>query len=465
MSRFSSNLLIFLLIIAIQLSACQAQTANPPVSTIIGKNETFQPTVSPTTTPKPPTPDGLFVDTTQNLGTVSQYVYGTNYGPWIAVPAGMISEAKNAGMNIIRFPGGAWGDQNDLREYQIDTFMAFCQMLGAVPSISVRLHNGTPEQAAAMVTYANLTRKYGIKYWSIGNEPDLYSKEINANYDTPEYNRAWRSIALAMKAVDPTILLIGPEVSQFTANPENNKKDSSGRDWMAEFLKINGDIVDVVSIHRYPFPKNPAVSVAINDLRTNASEWTDILHYLKELIHENTGRNIPIAVTEFSTHYNKAIGGDATPDSLYAGIWLGDLLGRFISEDVLIANHWMLTSSGDQGGWGLIGRGELRPAYYAYQMYKMFGKQRYFSSSKDPDVNIYAAKNNPDILTIMVVNLANEDKTLPLNIGGVTSLINTQTWLLDDEHKAEFLSDSTISSNSQIKLPRQSITLYVMKLP
>ena len=31
-------------------------------------------------------------------------------------------------------------------------------------------------------------------------------------------------------------------------------RTSQGKDWMTEFLRANGDLVDIVSIHRYPFP-------------------------------------------------------------------------------------------------------------------------------------------------------------------------------------------------------------------
>ncbi len=417
---------------------------------------------TPNATLTPNIYDGLFVDPSQKLGSISPYVYGSNYGPWIAVPAGMIPDAKNAGIRIIRFPGGAWGDHNNLKEYQFDTFIPFCKLLGAIPSISVRLSGGSPEQAAAMVKFVNIDRKYGVKYWSIGNEPDLYTKEINTPYDTPEFNQAWRSIALAMKAVDPTISLIGPEISQFTAIPSQNKKDSAGRDWMTEFLKANGDIVDIVSIHRYPFPVNVSVSVTTDDLRANTKEWTSILKYLKSQIFKITGKNIPVAITEFSSHYNKAVGGDATPDSAYYAIWLGDLLGRFISQDVVIANQWMLTSSGDQGGWGLIGRGELRPSYYTYQMYKMFGNHLLFSSSSDPDVSVYAAETDDSTLTIMMINLSNETKIMPINIKGFKSF-SAYRWLLDKDHHAESLPALTVDNNSQVTLPGQSMMLYRIK--
>ncbi len=165
----------------------------------------------------------------------------------------------------------------------------------------------------------------------------------------------------------------------------------------------------------------------------------------------------------FNTHYNKAVGTDATPDSHYNAIWLADLLGRFISEDVLIANHWMLTSSGGQGGWGLIGRGELRPSYYTYQLYKMFGTQRVFSSSDVANLNVYAAKTESGALTVMLVNLNDEAQTVPLTLNGIAAPATAQVWRLDPTHNAEALPDLALTQTSAVELPGQSVTLLVIK--
>jgi hypothetical protein len=50
--------------------------------------------------------------------------------------------------------------------------------------------------------------------------------------------RIQEAIAEAMKAVDPTIKLMGPELHQWGASLNTTLKDSSGRDWMVEFLKL-----------------------------------------------------------------------------------------------------------------------------------------------------------------------------------------------------------------------------------
>lgn len=185
-------------------------------------------------------------------------------------------------------------------QYQIDLFMNFCKQVGAIPTVSVRLLDGTPQAAAELVRYINIEKKYGVLYWSIGNEPDLYEGRPNVDYDTVRFNQEWRAIAVAMKAVDPTILLLGPELhGTYTSNYATNPKDTAGRDWMTEFLKANGDRVDGITVHRYPMyaPGDPN-PVTVERLRQSTLEWGNIVTYLRDMIHRLTGRDLPMAFTE-----------------------------------------------------------------------------------------------------------------------------------------------------------------------
>lgn len=441
-----------LLCLGLCLVACNGEKVLTPAGTP-------PPTALPTFTPVPsPMPGGLYVDAGQPLGPISPFVYGSNYGPWVAVPAAMLPQAFESGVTIFRFPAGAWGDNNSLKNYQIDQFMTFIAQFGATASISVRLKESTPEIAAEWVRYVNLEKGYNIRYWSIGNEPTLYADELAEGYDTARFNQEWRAIAQAMKAVDPSILLLGPELHQFTADPAANPKDSSGRDWMTEFLRANGDLVDIIAIHRYPFPRNQA-NATIPDLRQNAREWDQIIPYLRQLIRNETGRDLPIAVTEFNSHYSKAISGEATPDSHYNAIWLADSLGRMIRNGVFMVNHWMLTSQGGQGGWGLIGTSALRPSYYVYQLYQQFGTELFYSSSDDEDVTVYASGRDDGTLTILLINLKSEAVNTTLTLANGQSG-NAQTWLFDASHPASQLEPTTITPTTSLTLPAESVTLF-----
>lgn len=461
MQRPTAFTLLFLL-----LSACAPSTPTLASATPTG-------TAVPTSTPPPtatlipsPVPDTLFVDPSVSLGPISPLVYGSNYGPWLTVPFYMLPQAFDSGIKILRFPAGAWGDHNNVTHRQIDQFMDFAKQMHATAIFHVRLLDGTPEQAAEMVRYTNVEKKYNVEYWAIGNEPTLFEAELNIrgeSYDTERFNKEWRTFAEAMKSVDPSIKLVGAEVNQFSYDPTPGATTNFGErdeEWFIEFLKANGDLVDIVSFHRYPFPSSRVSGPpSIDELRQNAQEWDKIIIHARELIHEHTGRDLPIAVTEFNSAYDKSVGREATPDSHYNAIWLADVLGRMIRNDIFMANEWALAATGGAGGLGLISSLDLFPAYYTYQMYKKFGNELVYSSSDDPDLSIYAAQREDGALTVMVINLSLEEKIKAVQIAG-QSQVNAETWLFDPAHKAE--NQGMLSLSGPITFPPQSVTLYIL---
>jgi alpha-L-arabinofuranosidase len=461
--------LILVTLAAVFLAGCGTALTPSPIQTA-SVAATVIP--SPTTFPTPtavatPVPGKLFVDPSLSLGQISPLIYGSNYGPWLTVPFYMLPQAYDLGIKILRFPAGAWGDHNDVTHMQIDQFMDFANKMGATAIFSVRLLGGTPEQAAEMVRYTNIEKKYKVQYWSIGNEPTLFDAELKTrgdSYSIERFNKEWRTFAEAMKKVDPTIELVGAEINQFSYDLTPGATTNFGQrdeEWFIEFLKANGDLVDLVSFHRYPFPSTRASGPpSIDELRLNAQEWDKIIVHARELIHQYAGRDLPIAITEFNSAYDKSVGGEATPDSHYNAIWMADVLGRMIKNRVFMANEWALTAKGGFGGLGLVGPLDVYPAYYAYQLYKKFGNELLYSSSDDPDLSIYAARREDGALTVMVINLSREEKPKAIQIGDQTQ-IQADVWLFDSEHKAENIGSVELSDD--IILPPQSITLYIVQ--
>ena len=457
--------LIALLVLIISACAPSAPTqviVDPTATTPPTQTIPSVPTIIPT-----PVPDKLFVDPSVSLGQISPFVYGSNYGPWLSVSFPMLEAAYNSGVTILRFPAGSWGDHNNVKTYQIDQFMDFANKVGATALFSVRLLNGTPEQAAEMVRYTNIEKKYDVQYWNIGNEPTLYNGELKNRgeaYDVSRFNQEWRTFAEAMKEVDPTIKLVGPEINQFSHSTAPGATTNFGEwdeTWMVEFLKANGELVDIVSFHRYPFPASRVSGAPSTDeLRLNAQEWDKIIIRARELIHEHTGRDLPIAVTEFNSAYDKSFGGETTPDSHFNAIWMADVLGSLIKNGVFIANQWALTAKAGYGGLGLIAQGDVFPSYYTYQMYKKFGNELIYSSSDDPDLSIYAARRIDGALTVMIVNLASEEKAKTLQIANQTQ-IQADVWLFDPTHKAE--NTGTVEISDGVTVPPQSVMLLIVQ--
>lgn len=365
--------------------------------------------------------------------------------------------AVEGGISYLRFPGGDWGDENDITELQLDNFIALAKQLGAEPAIHVRLHGGSPEAAAELVRYANVEKQYAVRYWSVGNEPELYG-----DYDTVRYNEEWRVIAEAMLEVDPELILIGPDVSQVLGDPQADPRDVNGKYWVDEFLRANGDLVDIVSIHRYPFPVSMSSGPAQPEaLRDNLPQWDSILANLKATVCRETGRSLPIAVTEFNSHWNAVTGGTGTPDSHFGAIWLADVLGRMIRSDVEIVAQFALQSASDNGGWGLFSRTEARPSYYVYRMFQHLGDQLVYAASGAENVSVYAAKDAEGDLTILVINLNESQQTLPIQVeGGYEG--DAETWVFDANHSAEQVAPAVIGDGSDVTLSPESISVFVV---
>jgi len=437
--------LAFLVLLATIGSACTAAEEGGPL---------------PTLTPRPTArPGGLYVDGAETLGLISPFVYGANFGPWSVVPYDLLEEAETSGIQFLRFPGGEWGDRNALKDYHIDRFMELIDRMEAEPHICVRLLDGTPEAAAELVRYANVEQSYDVTYWCIGNEPNLFPE----GYDIEQYNQDWRAIAEAMVEVDPDIQFVGPNISQFTGSAEVDPQDEAGRDWLREFLEANGDLVDMVAVHRYPFPHGTTAPPAtVEELRADAETWDQLVRNLRSVVREVTGRDLPVAIGEVNSHWSHAIRGEATPDSFYNAIWWGDVLGRLIRQRVQMVSYFALQTPPTIGGFGLLATYEVRPTYYVYQIYQRFGEELLYASSDDESVSIYAAQRSDGAVTLIVVNLGDQEEEKTLMWDQIEPSGPAEVWRLDEDHLAEQLDDLSLSDGVQLSLPARSITLYVI---
>jgi hypothetical protein len=152
---------IFIFLFSACNAAVPSSTPSPTPSSLATTTQTTVPPTAALSTPTvipSPVPDVLYVNPLQSLGPISPLIYGSNYGPWLLVSVDMLPAAYDSGVTILRFPAGSWGDQNNVKTYQIDQFMAFAQKVGAIAIFNVRLLGGTPEQAAEMVRYTNIEK-------------------------------------------------------------------------------------------------------------------------------------------------------------------------------------------------------------------------------------------------------------------------------------------------------------------
>jgi len=424
------------------------------------------PALTAGSTSMPVSPKGVFyVDPTHDQGAVGKYVLGANlFG---GLSAGNSDAAKNSGITFLRWPGGNWGDQNDIQLFAVDLYIKEAALMGATPSICVRLPNSTPEKAAALVQYVNLDKKYGVKYWSIGNEPSLYENNADFNdqpWDAVSYAKRWREFAKAMKAVDPTILIYGPDIhGSFTGDPATDPKDHFGKLYLQEFLKIDGDMVDIVTVHRYPFPASMSDSAAppLGELMANSPEWDTIIPNLRRIIKETTGKDLPVGVMEYNSNYTNVAGAETSPDSFYGAIWLADVMGRMIRQKTEFMAYWELSSGGGNAGHGLMTSFDIRPSYYVFQLYKRFGNHLLAASSDQSMVSVFAAKKDDGSVTVIFVNRGEEAVKQPLQLKNGDKLSLTEAYLFDKDNMAKAFSPPAFHNGDPVEVGGYSALLYI----
>jgi hypothetical protein len=159
------------------------------------------------------------------------------------------------------------------------TFAMFMDYIGKIPGAQaqfcVNYGTGTPEEAAAWVKHANVDRGLGIRFWQVGNEMDGDWEE-GGPVDARQYATKYLAFARAMKAVDPSILVMGPTMSSMDfANAGSGALDTTT--WAEEFLRIVGEAeatdkiryLDGFDFHAYPYYTNgrPAPSSMLNAMR------------------------------------------------------------------------------------------------------------------------------------------------------------------------------------------------------
>ncbi len=99
---------------------------------------------------------------------------------------------------------------------------------------------------AGLVRHWNIEKKYGITFWQVGNEPNDWTRYWVGG-TMPEFIEYFNTASQAMKAVDPTIKISGPDLSDLYAKawPANTLS------WKDEFVKACRPNFDDFSFNCY----------------------------------------------------------------------------------------------------------------------------------------------------------------------------------------------------------------------
>jgi len=372
--------------------------------------------------------------------SVNYWDWMPSYGDSVTGTDSLVSALKPAVMRV----GGYNNDANvpDIfDDAAFDKAVAYAHSIGAEPLIQVPHladnagHPPTPDTAAAMVRYANITKGYGVKYFSVGNEPDIYTIQgLPSDYSQPaipgytpsDYCTSARAYVAAMKAVDPTIQIVGPDLGyKFQAGNADN-------DWLTPILSDCGDLFDIVSIHRYPFDSLSATLAAAS---ADPIVFRGVINSVRGILQATGQGNKPLALMEMNVVYNATncvIG--ASPGTVGGALWLADSVGTAIELGLWTTAVWDIS---DDDGWslGLIGLPPIhtpRPAYYAYSLFAdHFGPTLTSVLAAPPGVSAHASRDQADDATeVIVINWNTTSAGLAFQVTGLTSAPPSATFVL-----------------------------------
>jgi hypothetical protein len=439
------------------------------------------------------TPVAVTVNARAGLATVPATALGVNDAIWDAqLGTNAVADLLGAaGVKMVRYPGGSYADIYHWETHtapggyvapntDFDTFMAAVKRTGAEPMIIANYGTGTADEAAGWVRYANVTKKYGAKYWAIGNE----------NYGNGHYGASWEAddhadksptayanevvaYSTAMKAVDPTIK-VGAVLTMPANWPDGITASGDSYDWNRTVLSIAGPSIDFVDVHWYPGGSTAAESLG----KTQYLE--DSAYLLRKQINTYAGTNagrIGISLTET----NVGVGQNTQPGALF----LADAYSSLIANGVFTVQWWNVhngmgtvsTVAGqtDYNDFGMLSSGNCNAdntvceppmntpfaPYHALTLMSSFvhpGDQMIRAGTDNPLVTAHAARRPNGDLSVLLLNKDPDNAhDVSLAFQGYTPSSAAPTVLTYGN------GDTAVHAGSASELPPYSLTLVTLK--
>ena len=254
----------------------------------------------------------------------------------------VMDEIRHLGVPIIRYPGGnfvsgynwldgvgpkqdrprvldrAWNSSNS-NQFGTNEFLAWCKAVGTEPLMGLNLGTGTPEQAADLVEYCNISsgtrwsdlrRKHGIagpykvKHWCLGNEMDGWWQI--GHMSAFEYGMKAADAARQMRAVDPSFSL------ELVACGSSGPGMPTYLEWDREVLEQCYDYVDGLSLHRYFENAEPPGGDSAKFLAMNLSMEKQIAETVAvcDLVrgHKRSPKKLWLSFDEWNVWYRERSG-------------------------------------------------------------------------------------------------------------------------------------------------------------
>ncbi|MGA4684987.1 cellulose binding domain-containing protein [Micromonospora sp. AB353] len=445
----------------------------------------------------PTDPVTVTVNTRAGLATVPATALGVNHAIWDSQlgSAETSDLLKAAGVKMLRYPGGSYADIYHWETHtapggyvapntDFDTFMAGARRVGAEPMIIANYGTGTPAEAAAWVRYANVTKGYGAKWWTVGNENygnghygSAWEADDHPDKSAAQYARLVVEYADAMKAVDPSIK-VGAVLTMPGNWPDGITAGSDPGPWNQTVLSIAGPKIDFVDVHWYP-----GGSAADSLARTN--HLPDAAWLLRQQIARHAGPGADRIGISF-TELNVDAGRTTAPGALF----LADAYSGLLEQGVFTVQWWNVhngigtvsevAGQTDYGDFGLLSSGNCtsdgevcQPAfntpfapYHALSMMNLFvrpGDQLVRAGTDQPLVAAHAVRRPDGSVAVLLLN-KDPDTAYPvaLDYAGFTPADEAPT-VHTFTNGATAISTARSGNAAARTLPPYSLTTLVLR--
>jgi hypothetical protein len=336
-----------------------------------------------------------------NAQKISSNLVGTNV--WYSQLDQKVWDlTKDCGVKIIRIGGHAYDKKMPSNETLLD-WVKKIQAMGAEPVLQVSKYEPA-EVAAGLVKLFNVDKHEGIKpirYWNIGNEPWLQADRPAQSAMGALVETYFKPISAAMKSVDSTILIYGPnecDFMEYYSDLFGGKNDIAGKIPGHSYYYCDG-----LTWHRYPQGNGDPAAEGANDMLVRIAKAKAKVDQIN-IQHQRTGKD---ALQWGIGEYNSK--GGAEVHTWGNGQMFGAVLGGCMEYGANFATSWsMFEHGGDRKGsdFSLIDGTNMTPraSYWHMQFVAKYFTGTYLKGiSQDTNFMVYGAQDG-DRISVMIMN-------------------------------------------------------------
>lgn len=353
---------------------------------------------------------------------ISPMLVGNNV--WFRNPSDMVWQlTADSGIQSLRIGGNGYND-NIPSNTELINWVNRIQAMGAEPIMQVSQHDPA-SNAAALVKLFNVDLVTGkaIKYWNIGNEPWLEANRPATSTVGAIVEPYFKARAAAMKEVDPTIKIYGPDFAYYIEDALDDlfggKNNIAGKVPGKDYYYCDG-----LSWHRYPQSDSANQNLAyegLADFETSIKKCKAKIDAVNNQLNRTGDDALGWGIGEFNARDGAWVHNWGN-GQMFAGI-----LNLCMKYEAKYATTWsMFENGGSRSGsdYSFIdGNMTPRATYRHMEMVaENFGGLYAEGSSSKSDVIVFGSIQGSKI-SVMIINRANASTQFNLNLNATN--VNT----------------------------------------